>query len=126
MPSLAALRERYEQEYAEYIKWGIHVMVCQNGNGELTIGDSHEYGLAHTPFNKAFINNMIIDYLATFARFKNNQVAESWIGEYAKMTDGKTEFIHTPQEGVTVVNALSGAGMTLSFGLMERYIDAHH
>ena len=55
--SLPALKNRYQTEFPEYLKWGIHVMVSQNGNGELTIGDSHEYGLVHEPFDKDFINN---------------------------------------------------------------------
>ena len=41
-PSLQLLKERYQREMKDYINWGIHVMVSQNGKGELTIGDSHE------------------------------------------------------------------------------------
>jgi glycine/D-amino acid oxidase-like deaminating enzyme len=120
--SLATLRKRYEEQYADYLKWGIHVMVSQNGSGELTIGDSHEYGLVHDPFDKQFINQMILDYLRTFANFKDWQLAQSWHGIYPKMTNGQTEFITTPESGVTIINGLGGNGMTLSFGLCEQYI----
>jgi len=121
-PSLATLRKRYEEQYADYLKWGIHVMVSQNGSGELTIGDSHEYGLVHDPFDKQFINQMILNYLRTFANFENWQLAQSWHGIYPKMTNGQTEFITTPESGVTIINGLGGNGMTLSFGLCEQYI----
>ena len=122
-PSLPLLQERYQQEYPEYIKWGIHVMVSQNGNTELTVGDSHEYGLTHDPFDKVFINQLILDYLKTFAVFKDSSLIQSWNGIYAKMTNGQTSFIHTPEDGVTIINGMGGNGMTLSFGMTERYFE---
>jgi hypothetical protein len=51
------------------------------------------------------------------------QISETWNGIYAKMTHGETEFIHKPQAGVTIVNGMGGAGMTLSFGLAEEIIN---
>lgn len=120
--SLPQLRKRYEEQYGDYLQWGIHVMVSQNGNGELTIGDSHEYALVHDPFDKEFINRMITDYLHTFANFKDWKLMQSWHGIYPKMVDGRTELILDPEEGVTIINGLGGNGMTLSFGLCEQYI----
>ena len=121
-PSLPALRERYEEQYAEYLEWGIHVMVSQNGSGELTIGDSHEYGLVHDPFDKVFINELIIAYLRTFAQFKDWKLLQSWHGIYPKMMNGETELIIEIAPGLTIINGLGGNGMTLSFGLCEQYI----
>lgn len=120
--SLPLLRKRYEEQYAEYLKWGIHVMVSQNGSGELTIGDSHEYGLVHDPFDKEFINNLIKDYLHTFANFKDWHQMQSWNGIYPKMMNGQTELIVDVEPGVTIINGIGGNGMTLSFGLCEEYI----
>ena len=120
--SLPALRKRYEEQYAEYLKWGIHVMVSQNGSGELTIGDSHEYGLVHDPFDKEFINTMITSYLQTFASFKDWKMLQSWHGIYPKMMNGATELIADVAPGVTIINGIGGNGMTLSFGLCEEYI----
>jgi FAD dependent oxidoreductase TIGR03364 len=121
-PSLPALRRRYEGQYANYLEWGIHVMVSQNGGGELTIGDSHEYGLVHDPFDKEFINNLITAYLHTFADLKDWKLLQSWHGIYPKMTNGETEVIIEATSGVTIINGLGGNGMTLSFGLCEEYI----
>ena len=120
--SLPALRKRYEEQYAEYLKWGIHVMVSQNGSGELTIGDSHEYGLVHDPFDKEFINTMITSYLQTFATFKDWKLLQSWHGIYPKMMNGATELMVDIAPGVTVINGVGGNGMTLSFGLCEEYV----
>jgi FAD dependent oxidoreductase TIGR03364 len=122
--SLPALRKRYEAQYGEHLEWGVHVMVSQNGAGELTIGDSHEYGLVHDPFDKQFISNLITGYLHTFAKFKDWQLIQSWNGIYSKMTNGQTELVMDAADGVTVINGLGGNGMTLSFGLCEQLIDA--
>ena len=99
-------------------------MVSQNGASELTIGDSHEYGLVPDPFDKQFINDMIVDYLKQFAVFKNWQLLQSWNGIYPKRTNGATDFLHQPEEGVTIVNGFGGAGMTLSFGFAEEVVGA--
>jgi FAD dependent oxidoreductase TIGR03364 len=123
-PGLAVLRKRYQDEYAELLKWGIHVMVSQNPTGELTVGDSHEYGLVHDPFDKHFINKMILDYLQTFTSLKNQQIIQTWNGIYSKMTNGATEIVVEAEPGVTIINGLGGNGMTLSFGLCEQVIAA--
>ena len=121
-PSLSSLRKRYEEEYAEYLKWGIHVMAAQNHTGEITIGDSHEYGLVHDPFDKDFINQMIIKYLKTFTNFKDNSIGQTWNGIYPKMKNGETELILQAAAGITIINGLGGNGMTLSFGLCEQVV----
>lgn len=122
-PSLSNLKLRYEQEMNEYLQWGIHVMVSQNGKGELTIGDSHEYGITPDPFDKQFINTMILDYLKGFANFKDWSVKESWNGVYPKLTNGETDIFISPEKGVYILNGVGGAGMTMSFGLAEEVVN---
>ena len=121
-PSLEKLKDRYSKEMSEYIDRGIHVMVAQNEAGELTIGDSHEYGLTHDPFDKAEINDLILSYLKKIARFKNWTIKESWNGIYPKLTNGDTDLFISPEPGVYIINGLGGAGMTLSFGFAEEII----
>lgn len=121
-PSLAQLKDRYAAEMSDYLQWGIHVMVSQNGRGELTVGDSHEYGLTHDPFDKDFINRMILDYLRRFACFRDWSVTETWNGVYAKLTDGEADLFFSPEPYVYVINGVGGAGMTLSFGLAEELV----
>jgi glycine/D-amino acid oxidase-like deaminating enzyme len=122
-PSLGKLKQRYQDEYAEYLKWGIHVMVSQNETGELTIGDSHEYGNTHDPFDKQFINQLILDYLKSFARFRDERLIETWNGIYPKLTNGADYLALQPENGVFIFNGLGGAGMTLSFGLAEKLME---
>lgn len=121
-PSLEKLKEVYRNKYPELIEWGIHVMVSQNGLGELTIGDSHEYGLDLSPFDREDVNRMILEFLKSFAQFKDWRVDSAWHGIYPKMTNGATEFVHQVNDMVTIVNGLGGNGMTLSFGLGEEVV----
>ena len=123
-PSLHILRERYEKELHELLKWGIHVMVSQNRIGELTVGDSHEYGLAPDPFDRNHINDLILGYLKEFVILKNPRLTETWNGVYAKCTNGRTEIFYSPETDVYIVNGVGGAGMTLSFGFTEEKVNA--
>lgn len=121
-PSLPKLVARLNHEFPEYIQWGIHVMVSQNQIGELTIGDSHEYGPTHDPFDRSLINNLILNYLNKFTALKDYTIAETWNGVYSKSTEGATELFVSPEPGIYIINALGGAGMTLSFGLAEELV----
>lgn len=121
-PSLHELKQRFESEMKPYIDNGIHVMVSQNQLGELTIGDSHEYGHSFDPFDRASINQLILDYLGSFMHCENWKLVESWNGIYSKMTDNSTELFLSPEKNVFILNGLGGAGMTLSFGLAEEIV----
>jgi len=119
--TLAALQTRIETETPHFPQWGIHVMMSQNGLGELVIGDSHEYGPNPEPFDREDVNRWILEYLQGFAQAPDWAIADRWHGIYAKIP-GKTEWMAYPEPGVTIVNALGGAGMTLSFGLAEEVV----
>ena len=120
--TLKALNERFEKEEPRYKEYGIHVLLSQNSWGQLIIGDSHEYGLHVDPFDKEEINDLILHYLKTFADISHLKMADRWHGVYSKLS-GETEFVFQPEDGITIVNALSGAGMTLSFGLAEEIVN---
>ncbi|MGD1892605.1 MAG: TIGR03364 family FAD-dependent oxidoreductase [Cyclobacteriaceae bacterium] len=124
-PSLDSLSRRYDQEQPLFREWGIHVMLAQNHLGELVIGDSHEYGQTLEPFNREEIDALILNYLGTFAEVPRLDIAERWHGIYAKLP-GATEVVLRPSDEVTIVNALSGAGMSLSFGLAEEILSGKY
>ncbi len=111
------------EERKEYLDNGIHVMAAQNGRGEITIGDSHEYGLYFHPFDKVAVNKLIIDYLKTFLKIDTDIIAETWHGIYPKLTNGDTEIFLSPDPGVYILNGIGGVGMTLSFGLAEEIVE---
>jgi D-hydroxyproline dehydrogenase subunit beta len=118
--SLPNLDKRLDELEPKFKHYGIHVLVSQNHLGQIIIGDSHEYGSKISPFDKEEINQIILDYFHKLCRIPNFQIMERWHGIYAKLQN-KTEWIHSPEKGVTIINALGGAGMTLSFGLAEEF-----
>lgn len=120
--SLGPLRARVESERPFFVEHGIHVLVSQTRYGEVTIGDSHAYGLTHDPFEREDVNAAFLEYLATFAELPRLEIAERWHGLYPSLPDGRPDLIAHPEPGVTVVNGLGGAGMTLSFGLAEQIL----
>lgn len=123
-PSLSILKDRYHSEMPDYIKWGIHVMLSQNNQFEITVGDSHEYGLTFDPFDKAHINELILSYLNQFAITDGWKLLQSWHGIYPKMTDGTSDLFLSAEKDVYILNGIGGAGMTLSFGFAEEKINS--
>lgn len=120
--ALIDVRNRYQKSNPEFERFGIHVLVSQNLSGEVIIGDSHEYGLDISPFDKEEIYHHILQYLDTFASIPNMNIKEYWHGVYPKLS-GATEFVREIKPGIWVVNGLSGAGMTMSFGLAEEVFE---
>lgn len=119
--ALPALRARFDSELPFERAHNIHVLLSETARGELTIGDHHAYGLTHEPFARDAIDHAILCYLHTFARAPNWHIGERWLGYYPLVPD-TTELILEPESGVTIVNGLGGAGMTLSFGLAEEVV----
>lgn len=119
--SLDRLKQRIAEETPEVNRWGIHILASQTTAGEITLGDSHEYGQAVDVFDKPEIDRLIMEHAKRFLRLPDWSIAQRWHGVYAKHPD--EPFISfAPAERVRVVTALGGAGMTLSFGLAERTI----
>ncbi|MGW5821498.1 TIGR03364 family FAD-dependent oxidoreductase [Streptomyces noursei] len=118
----AALDARMRAELPFHREHGIHVLLSQTADGRLTIGDSHAYAATHDPFASEEIDRAILDSLRGFARIPQPRITERWTGYYPSLRDGRTELVTDPEPGVTVVNGVGGAGMTLSFGLAEEVL----
>ena len=117
--ALPRLRQRIDAETPDYALYGIHVMASQTPGGEITIGDSHEYGLDVSVFDKPRIDELILAYLRRFLCLPEPGIVERWNGVYAKHPR-LPYFTVSPAPGVRIVTGFGGAGMTLSFGAAEK------
>jgi FAD dependent oxidoreductase TIGR03364 len=118
-PSVDALRRHLAETQAAHLRHGVHVIAAQHADGSLTLGDSHEYGDDFEPDQWAAVEALILDYLGTFTRLPGLRMASRWTGTYLKSTEGRTQVVLHPQDRVTMVTAMGGLGMTLSWGLAE-------
>jgi D-hydroxyproline dehydrogenase subunit beta len=100
-------------------RYGIHVMASQNGNGEVVLGDSHEYDEDISPFDKAAIDELILEQLRIRIDLPDWTIRERWHGIYAQLP-GSIQFVEEVEPAVQVVVASGGCGMTMSFGLAEQ------
>jgi FAD dependent oxidoreductase TIGR03364 len=117
--SLATLKERIARETPEYDTWAIHGLVSQTAAGELTLGDSHEYGSEVDVFNKEKVDSLILRYISTFLRAPDMTLAQRWHGVYAKHPQ-EPYLSLSPASGVHIITSPGGSGMTLSFGIAEK------
>jgi FAD dependent oxidoreductase TIGR03364 len=121
--TLARLRDRVAGERPDYERYLIHILVSQTADGAITLGDSHEYGACVDVFNKTEIDELILQEAKTFLRLPIFEIAQRWQGVYCLHPD-RPFFEAEPDEGVHIVTAPGGSGMTLSFGLAERTLNA--
>jgi len=122
-PSLPAMKERMERDAPELGAYGIHFMAAQHCGGDVILGDSHEYGEGYGPDLCDTIEQILIKGLRNLLALPDWSIVRRWQGVYLKSRSGPY-LLREPEPGVTVFNALGGAGMTLSFGVADTYWQA--
>ncbi|MCB1154002.1 TIGR03364 family FAD-dependent oxidoreductase [bacterium] len=120
-PTLPEVVARFDGETPEFARFGIHVLISQNASGQLAVGDSHQYDAAITPFNDDEIDDAILRYARTLVEGPLPPIVSHWYG--VQMGHRERPWLRqSPAEGMHLVTALGGAGMTLSFGLAEKVV----
>jgi len=88
------------------------------------IGDSHEYAADFSPETHAEVDELILAALRQFIRVPDLRIAARWHGTYLKSKVGQTQVVLHPRERVTMITAMGGLGMTLSWGLARRTVES--
>ena len=121
-PEATALRERLHTERPDLAALDLNQMYTQLPDGTLIIGDSHATSVAPAPFQpEAAFAAFLAEAEALFDA-PAPRVIERWQGVYAK---GAQEFlIDREDDGVLVLAATTGIGMTTGLGLAEQNLTA--
>ncbi len=117
-PSLPALLNVQRETQGTALEHGIHIVVAQETDGSITIGDSHAYSVAHGQDRSDEVDRLILAELAKLISLPNPQIADRWLGHYAYAPDGQTVRLH-PDKDVTAVTMTNGQGMTHCFAEAE-------
>ena len=126
-PALAAtagaaeLRARWSRERPEMLDAVVNHMLTQLPDGDLVVGDTHDYGITPDPWSHEPLDDLLLDETRALLGRTDLTVVRRWQGVYASAGG---EFLRsTVAPGVTAVAVTSGIGMTTAFGLAPAVLD---
>ncbi|WAC49816.1 TIGR03364 family FAD-dependent oxidoreductase [Asticcacaulis sp. SL142] len=117
LPESAALKQRLMQEQPDHLAAGVHLIVTQDADGSLIVGDSHHYGRAPEPFYDTQVEALILDAFCEALNIQPPPVIERWLGTYASAPNDM--FMASPEPNVRLVVVTSGTGASTAFGIAE-------
>ena len=122
-PAADALRAELSTERPELFEIDANVMLTQQADGTLLVGDSHITHDAAPPFLDERWSDILLAEAAALLGTERLEVLERWQGVYA--VSKKQDFlIAEPEPGVHVVSITTGIGMTAGLGLGARTVAA--
>lgn len=121
-PAAAALRERLHAERPDLAALDLNQMYTQLPDGTLIIGDSHSTSTAPDPFQPEAAFAAFLAEAEALFDMPAPRVLERWQGVYAKAA--QDFLIDRGDEGMLVLAATTGIGMTTGLGLAEENLTA--
>jgi FAD dependent oxidoreductase TIGR03364 len=122
LPEAEAMRARLVAERPELLEMGIHLIVTQDADGALVIGDSHHYGDPPGAFQEERVDEAILDLVFETLDVPNRRVVERWTGVYPSAAD-RLALIDAPEPTVRLALVTSGTGMSTAFAIGEEVIE---
>lgn len=116
-------RLRDEPIDPELERRGIHILIVQDADGRLVVGDSHEYSAGDFPPGlDARTEALILREARKMVALPEDPVAERWHGIYPLHRD-RPVFTASPHRNVRVITGIGGKGMTTGPALARESID---
>ena len=120
-PAADALRVELQAERPELFDIDANVMLTQQADGTLLVGDSHATHDTAPPFINERWSQVLLDEVARLLGTDRLEVLERWQGVYA--TSSAQEILQVnPLPGVTAVTVTTGVGMTIGPALGARTV----
>lgn len=120
LPEAAAIRAEIRQQQPELATLGIHLLMSPTPQGDLIIGDSHDYGSDASPLNAEHVDRLLLE-LAEQTLGDRLEVLERWQGVYGARGPGPYSVLEVDPQ-ITAVLMHTGLGMSIGLALGERTI----
>ena len=121
LPEAAPIIARLKREQPRTLAEGIHLIVVQGADGGLIVGDSHHYEWSPSPFQRAEVDDLIMEELHAVLNVPGARITERWSGTYA--SGPQTMMRERVDETTRLVIVTSGTGASTSFAIGEETIE---
>jgi FAD dependent oxidoreductase TIGR03364 len=121
LPETAALRRRLEAEQAEHLREGVHLIIVQDADGSLVVGDSHHNAATPDPFGHEAVDRLILEEFSAATGCAPPPVIQRWTGTYAKAAD-RHVLVERLADNQRLVVVTGGNGASTAFGLGEEVV----
>jgi len=121
-PAAARVRARLAAAEPDAVAAGIHLIVTQLADGDLILGDTHDYGDSPAPFADERLDEIVLAHARELLGAAHLPVRERWQGSYPS-APGDPFLVQSPMAGVRVIEVVSGIGMTTALGLAGAVLD---
>lgn len=120
LPEASRLRARLEDECADALQNGVHMIAVQSADGSLVVGDSHHYAHTPDPFASETVDGLI---LREFGRVFSTtpKVTARWTGTYSS-APVRAHFRDTIDSDTRLVMITSGTGASTAFAIGEETV----
>lgn len=124
-PSYKSIKAK-EDSSSFWKKWGVHILLKQEADGSIILGDSHEYADVQMKDGIDFylreeITRYFINEGAKIFNLEHWEIDDQWLGIYSQC---KTQdiFQHNIDDKIYIVTGIGGKGMTASPGFSHSNI----